>query len=89
MEFNACAQCGIEIESKGIHYRSRVFCGDECCEDFESRMADKGEPKLDELENDDLDPEDLDEDLGYLDGDDDDELLDDDDDDFKIELEDF
>jgi hypothetical protein len=90
MEFNACAQCGAEIKSKGIHFRGKDFCSDECCEEFEARMVDKGVPALDELEKDDLDPEDLGEDLGYRNGDDDDELLDEDDgDDFKIAPEDF
>ena len=90
MDFSVCAQCGVEIESKGIHFRNHVFCSDECCEEFEAEFADKGEPVIDELVDDDLEPDELDEDdLGYRDDDDDD--LDDDrlDDDFDIKPEDF
>ena len=88
MEFNSCAQCGVDIESKGIHFRGQVFCSDECCEDYEALMADKGEPGLEELEADDLDPEDIGEDLGYRNGGEEEELLDDDDD-FEIAPGDF
>ena len=77
MDFNVCAQCGAEIESKGIHFRSKVFCSDECCEVFEAAAAEKIEPVIDELVDDDLVP-DEDEALGYRDGDDDADPLDDD-----------
>ena len=88
MDFSVCAQCGVEIENKGIHFRNHVFCSDECCEDYEAVFADKDEPVIDELLDDDLVTADLDdEDLGYR-GDDLDESLDDDDE-FNIKLEDF
>ena len=87
MELTACAQCGMDIESKGIHFRGRTFCSDECCEEFDTRLVDKEDPDLDDL--DDFDPDDLGEELGYRDGDDDDDDLLDDDDDFKIDPDDF
>lgn len=87
MDFSVCSQCGIEIEGKGIHYRDRVFCSDECCEEFEDLFSKIGEPdlaSLDEDIDDDLD----DDDLGYQDG----EVAEADnifDDDFAINPEDF
>ncbi len=87
MDFSVCTQCGAEIESKGIHFRNHVFCSDECCEEYETEFADKDEPVIDELVDEDSETEDLDEDLGYRDGDDSDSL--DDDDDFNIKPEDF
>jgi hypothetical protein len=77
----------MDIESKGIHFRGRTFCSDECCEEFDVRLVDKEDPDLDDL--DDFDPDDLGEELGYRDGDEDDDDLLDEDDDFKIELDDF
>ena len=90
MEFKSCAQCGTEIEGKGISFRSHAFCSDECCEEFEAEFAAKGGPDDDDLDEDDFD-EDFDEDdfdedfeeeddLGYRDDDD----MDDDDDDYKL-----
>jgi len=91
MDFSICTQCGVEIENKGIHFRNRVFCSDECCEDFEAEFADKDGPVIDELLDDDLDPDDLEDiDEDSIDFDDDDEDIDDSlDDDFDIRLEDF
>lgn len=89
MELNVCAQCGVEIESKGIHFRGKIFCGDECCEEFEAELVDKGGPEMEDFADDDFEPEDLGDELGYRNGDDDDDLLDDDDDDYKIEPDDF
>lgn len=89
MDYNVCARCGVEIESKGIHFRNKVFCSDECCEEFEAEAADKSEPVMDELVDDDLGPDD---DLGYRDGDDGDDDGDDGDpldDDFDIKPDDF
>lgn len=83
MDFNVCTQCGVDIENKGIHFRNNVFCSDECCEEFEAEMADKSEPVIDELVDDDLVPDD---DLGYRDDDDDVDPLDDD---FDIDPDDF
>ena len=89
MEINACAQCGAEIESKGIHFRGKTFCSDECCEEFETELVDRGGPEMGDLD-DDFDPDDLGDELGYRNGDDDDDdLLDDDDDDYKIDPDDF
>ena len=87
MDFTVCTQCGVEIGSKGIHFRGHVFCSDECCEEYEAEFADKDEPVIDELMEDDLGSEELDDNLGYRDGDESDSL--DHDDEFDIKLEDF
>ena len=86
MDFSVCTQCGVEIESKGIHFRNHVFCSDECCEEYEAEFADKDEPVIDELIDEDPESEDTDENLGYRDDDDSDPH---DDDDFDIKPEDF
>jgi hypothetical protein len=87
MEFSVCSQCGSEIEGKGIHFRDRSFCSDECCDEFEEEFVASGEPDLDELEED-IDEDFDDDDLGYDNGDSDsdDDFLDDD---FDIKPEDF
>jgi len=87
MDFNVCAQCGAEIESKGIHFRKNFFCSDECCEEFEAEFAKKIEPVIDELDDANLELDD-DDTLGYRDDDDEDE---DDplDDDFDIDPDSF
>ena len=84
MDFSVCTQCGVDIESKGIHFRNHVFCSDECCEEFDAEFAAKGGPVIEELVDEDLIPEELDDGLGYRDGDDDDDPLDDDFD-FKLD----
>ncbi len=89
MDFSVCTQCGVEIESKGIHFRGHVFCSDECCEEYEAEFADKDEPAIDELVDEDLASEEFDENLGYRDGNESDSLDEDDDDDFDIKPEDF
>ena len=67
MEFTKCAQCGVEIEARGIQFRGKAFCGDECCEKFDEAFADGGSPDLDDFD-DGLDDEDFDEeDLGIPD----------------------
>ena len=88
MDFGVCAQCGVALENKGIHFRNRVFCSDECCEEYEAEFADKDEPVVGELLDDDQGAEDLDENLGYRD-DGAEESLDDDDNDYDIKTEDF
>ena len=50
MDFSVCTQCGVEIESKGIHFRNHVFCSDECCEKFEDRVRNHVDPDAVELE---------------------------------------
>ena len=89
MELSACVHCGNEIDSKGIHFRGKTFCSDECCEEFEAELVDKGGPEMVDLADDDFEPEDLGDELGYRNGEDDPEELLDDDDDFKIEPDDF
>jgi len=89
MDFTVCTQCGVEIESKGIHFRGHVFCSDECCEEYEAEFADKDEPVIDELMKDDLESEELGDNVGYRDGDESDSLDEQDDDDFDIKPEDF
>ena len=94
MDFNVCVRCGVEIESKGIHFRGKVFCSDECCEEFEAEAADKSEPVIAELVDEDLELDDNE--LGYRDGDGDGDGDDGDgdgddplDDDFDIKPDDF
>ena len=87
MDFSVCYQCGIEIEGKGIHYRDRVFCCDECCEEYEDEFSKVGEPDLASLDEE-LDDDFDEEDLGYQEEDEleVDSLLDDD---YAINPEDF
>ena len=89
MDFSVCTQCGVEIESKGIHFRGHVFCSDECCEEYEAEFADKDEPAIDELVDEDLASEEFDDNLGYRDGHEPESLDEHDDDDFNIKPEDF
>lgn len=76
MASNECAQCGATIEGKGIRYRDRTFCGDECLDEFEASFAGR----------DDLDPDEFD--AGF---DDDIDFVEDDvdGDEFKIDPDDF
>ena len=88
MDFAVCAQCGKEIEDKSIVFRKRIFCSDECCEEFEEVFLKKGEPELVDLVVEDVDGfgDDDDLDLG-----DDDELEDEDElpeDDFDVDADD-
>jgi len=87
MDSNVCAQCGVEIENKGIHFRKHFFCSDECCEDFDLELTSKGDPVIDDLLDDDLDAEDIDEDLDFDEDEDEDE--DPLDDDFDLDPDDF
>jgi len=90
MDLSLCAYCGCEIEGQGIQFQGRTFCGDECCEEFEMEAAARSVPKLDELEDDDVDVAELDDDgLGIGDDDDGVEKNLDDGDDFAIEPDDF
>jgi hypothetical protein len=57
MSRGICSQCGSEIEGTSIKHRSRLFCSDECCETFEEEFLTKGEPGMDELEDEELDDE--------------------------------
>ncbi len=88
MEFTKCAQCGVEIETRGIQFRGKTFCGDECCQKFDENFADGGKPGVDDFD-DGLDDEDFDEDLGYQDEDDLESKSQDSDDDFEINPDDF
>lgn len=92
MELTQCAQCGVEIETKGIQFRGKTFCGDECCEKFDADFADGGGPGVDDFD-DGLDDEDFDEkNLGYQGEDEEeDEAVKhrDDDDEFEIDPNDF
>ena len=86
MELTYCAQCAKEIEGKGIQFRGRVFCCDECCEECEAEIVDKGEPGFDDLADPDLDEVVLDDDgQVYRTGDD----VADEDDEFDIAPDDF
>lgn len=90
MDLSVCSQCGTEIEGKGIHFRDRVFCSDECCDEFEEQFVDSGEPDMDDLElEDDIDEDFEEDDLGYDSPrrrSDDDDFLDDD---YEISPDDF
>jgi hypothetical protein len=87
MEFSVCAQCGIEIEGKGINFRKQVFCSDECCDEFEEEFNANGEPDLEELDDESLEPGFEEDDLGYQDRDDEaSEFMDDE---FEIDPDDF
>lgn len=79
MDVEVCAQCGNEIEGKGVKFRDRIFCSDACCDEFEEELAAEDALELDEL--DDLDENEL---MSRSDGD-----LDDFDDDFVIDDDDF
>jgi hypothetical protein len=88
MEFTQCAQCGVDIEIKGIQFRGKAFCGDECCQKFDEKFADGVKPGVDDFD-DGLDDEDFDEDdIEYQD---EGEVAKhrDDDDDFEIGPDDF
>lgn len=82
MEPRICDQCGQEIEEGGIRHRRRLFCSDECCEEFEDAFMSNGEPDDLDLDDDDLDDLDPLEDADDLDGLDDDGMDSLDDDDF-------
>ncbi len=88
MDFQVCVQCGREIEDKGILFRNRHFCSDECCEEFEELYQQKGEPDPKELEveEDEVVVEDLEdlENMNLDDTGDSDDL-----DDLDIDIEDF
>lgn len=64
MDIIVCSQCGAEIVGKGIHFRSRHFCSDECCDEFDTVLVEGSEPGDMDLAAADID-DDLDEDLGY------------------------
>lgn len=70
MDFSACKQCGKEIEGKGIQFRGKNFCGDECCELFEEKHVAVDEPDFKELDEEELELDDMEADasddgLGY------------------------
>ena len=67
MDTIVCSQCGAEIAGKGIDFRSRHFCSDECCEEFDVVLAEGSEPGDMELVVADVD-DDVDNDLGYRSG---------------------
>ena len=62
MDFKRCIFCRAEIEGEGIPFRGRLFCGDECCEQFAARFVDKVEPDLTDLAGLDLGEGELDDD---------------------------
>lgn len=88
MEFTQCAQCGVDIETKGIQFRGKAFCGDECCQKFDEKFADGGKPGVDDFD-DGLDDEDFDEDDTEYQDEGEAVKHRDDDDDFEIGPDDF
>lgn len=50
MQLRACHQCRTEILDDGIEHRRRLFCSDECCEQFEDLFMVRGEPDPQDLE---------------------------------------
>ena len=88
MEFKSCSHCGKEIEGPGILFRGQSFCGDECCDEFEEELSNKGIPSLVDLDENEDDSElEGDDDLGYREDSDPDDSVDDDD--FAINENDF
>lgn len=87
MESNVCSRCGHEIEGRGIQFRRRQFCSDECCEEFEAEVVDRSGPAPGELDADLLDVDLPPGGLGYQDEEDDFPL--DPDDDFLLDPDDF
>ena len=53
MEVVTCTRCGAVVDGEGIRHRRRLFCSDECCEEFEDQFLDHGEPDDVDLEDDD------------------------------------
>ena len=50
MEILICNHCGVLVQGAGIQHRRRLFCGDDCCEEFEDRIRDHIEPDVGDLE---------------------------------------
>ena len=88
MEFTKCAQCGVDVETKGIQFRGKTFCGDGCCQKFDENFADGGKPGVDDFD-DGLDDEDFDEDDTEYQDEGEAAKHRDDDDDFEIAPDDF
>ncbi len=74
MEPLTCAHCGAGVEGEGIRHRRRLFCGDECCDQFEEGFLSHGGPDAKDLEEGDDSSADLFEDESVADDDDDDVL---------------
>jgi hypothetical protein len=74
-----CFHCGGAVEGDGIEHRGKVFCSDECCDEFEDELTTNGEPDPDDLDDEDFEVDDLefDEDAENFDEDYDDDDLDD------------
>ena len=95
MDFSTCVRCGTEIEGKGIHFRGKTFCGDECCEEYEAEHVAKGEPGADDLTDKNVADENLeeldlgDDRLGYQDEEDAETSKFDEEDDYNIKPDDF
>jgi hypothetical protein len=53
MKPNRCAQCGAEIEGKGVRFRSRDFCDDDCLDEFGAQVANREGSTGGDLEEDD------------------------------------
>lgn len=51
MDIQVCVQCGVEIDGKGVRFQDRVFCGDECCDEFEEEYSVAGVPLPEDLED--------------------------------------
>lgn len=86
MDFKQCSQCGKEVEGNGVLFRDKVFCSDECCDEFEEDVSTKDVPSMKDLEEENCEDESQDN-LGYRGDDDLDDGLDDDD--FNIQEDDF
>jgi len=52
MNVDHCTWCGAEITAEGVGYKSRLFCSDECCEEYQNDLEKNGEPNPEELEKD-------------------------------------
>ncbi len=49
MKPDSCAHCGDEVGESGVEYKSRFFCSDECCEEYEDNLITNGEPDAKDL----------------------------------------
>ncbi|MFH1843174.1 MAG: hypothetical protein ABIF77_08190 [bacterium] len=74
-----CTWCGAEITEEGVGYKGRLFCSDECCEQYQDDLEKNGEPNPEELEQDFIA-----DDLEIYDFSDDGEMITDDEDDLDL-----
>lgn len=72
MSMDKCAWCSGEVTDDDVRYRKRLFCSDECCDEYQDDLTTNGEPNPEELEQE-FSAEDI-EDIGFADEEDEDPL---------------